>query len=136
MNELNIGEHIYLVKAEAKLDKWILKIKECKSEVKDWVLADRYEDDRGSHELFELLPDRTERDVTGWAENGNGSFIPYKDEKAMSLYDEDDEYVYFEFSMWSPDKDKAKEGVRKEVLQLLDDMKENVETIQKLVKEV
>lgn len=92
------------------------------AELKEYVLSDKYEDELGKHEVFELLPDRKEKIVTGWKNSHDGVAFVTNSTGVDSYVDDfygEDEFIEYYFGFHSTDKERAKMEVCKKISSLI-----------------
>ena len=121
---LNIGDSVYSVSASLFVNKYTFEVDSEQSSVKleEYILSDKYEDEFGKHEVFELLPNRKEKIVTGWKNSHDGeSFVANPIEVNSyvdDFYGEDDFIEYF-FNFTSTDRERAKTEVCKKISSII-----------------
>ena len=121
---LNIGDSVYVVDASLFINKYTFELdnKQSSVELREYVLSDKYEDELGKHEVFELLPDRKEKIVTGWENSHDGGALVANSTEVNSYVDDfygEDEFIEYYFGFNSTDKERAKMEVCKEISSLI-----------------
>lgn len=121
---INIGDSVYVVNASLFFNKYTFELdnKQSSVELKEYVLSDKYEDELGKHEVFELLPDRKEKIVTGWENSHDGVMFVTNSTEVDSYVDDfygEDEFIEYYFGFNSTDKERAKMEVCKEISSLI-----------------
>lgn len=110
---INIGDSVYVVAASLFINKYTFELdnKQSSVELKEYVLSDKYEDELGKHEVFELLPDRKEKIVTGWKNSHDGVAFDTNSTEVDSYVDDfygEDDFIEYYFGFNSTDKERAK----------------------------
>lgn len=121
---LNIGDSVYSVNASLFVNKYTFEIDDEQScvELREYILSDRYEDEFGKHEVFELLPDRKEKMVTGWENSHDGRRFVANSVEVDSYVDDfygEDAFIEYFFNFNSTDKERAKMEVCKKISSLI-----------------
>lgn len=121
---LNVGDSVYVVDASLFINKYTFELDNEQSsvELKEYVLSDKYEDELGKHEVFELLPDRKEKIVTGWKNSHDGVMFVTNSTEVDSYVDDfygEDDFIEYFFSFNSTDKERAKMEVCKKISSLI-----------------
>ena len=121
---LNIGDSVYVVNASLFINKYTFELDSEQSsvELKEYVLSDKYEDEFGKHEVFELLPDRKEKIVTGWENSHDGVMFVTNSTEVDSYVDDfygEDEFIEYYFGFNSTDKERAKTEVCKKISSII-----------------
>lgn len=130
---LNIGDSVYSVSASLFVNKYTFEVDSEQSSVEmdEYILSDKYEDEFGKHEVFELLPDRKEKIITGWENSDDGeSFVDNLDVESFvantvevksyveDFYGEGD-FIAYLFSFNSTDRERAKTEVCKKISSII-----------------
>lgn len=121
---LNIGDSVYVVNASLFINKYTFELDSEQSsvELKEYVLSNKYEDEFGKHEVFELLPDRKEKIVTGWENSHDGVMFVTNSTEVDSYVDDfygEDEFIEYYFGFNSTDKERAKTEVCKKISSII-----------------
>ena len=121
---LNIGDSVYVVNASLFINKYTFELDSEQSsvELKEYVLSDKYEDEFGKHEVFELLPNRKEKIVTGWENSHDGVIFVTNSTEVDSYVDDfygEDEFIEYYFGFNSTDKERAKTEVCKKISSII-----------------
>ena len=121
---LNIGDSVYSVSASLFVNKYTFEIDSEQSsvELEEYILSDKYEDEFGKHEVFELLPDRKEKIVTGWENSHDGeSFVanPVEVNSYVEDFYGEGDFIEYLFSFNSTDRERAKTEVCKKISSII-----------------
>lgn len=121
---INIGDSVYVVDASLFINKYTFELDNEQSsvELKEYVLSDKYEDELGKHEVFELLPDRKEKIVAGWKNSHDGVAFVTNSTGVDSYVDDfygEDAFIEYYFGFHSTDKERAKTEVCKKISSLI-----------------
>lgn len=121
---LNIGDSVYVVDASLFINKYTFELDSEQSsvELKEYVLSDKYEDEFGKHEVFELLPYREKKIVTGWENSHDGVLFVTNSTEVDSYVDDfygEDDFIEYFFKFNSTDKERAKTEVCKKISSII-----------------
>lgn len=138
---LNVGESLYKVDVVVHIEPHTLKIvkDDIKVNVWEYNLSNKYVNEFGEHEVFELLPGREEKIVTGWENNHDGRSIPCEmKEPTFSFEDFYGNRDYFEirYVMWNTDREIAKTMVYEKIQELVKNSEDTYESLSQIAEEI
>lgn len=139
--ELNIGDSIYKVEAAVNVEYCTLKVVagDVKVAVKEYVLSNKYNDEFGPHEVFELLPDKKETLITGWKDSHSGMFIPYNSTEPDFSCDDfygDEDFFELNWVMFTTNKEFAKNKIYEEIQKLVKNSEETSEMLKQIAEDI
>ena len=138
---LNVGESIYKAGVVVHIEPHTLKIvkDDIKINVWEYSLSNKYVNEFGEHEVFELLPDREEKIVTGWENNHDGRSIPCEMKEPEIRFDDfygDRDYFEIEYVMLSTDKELAKDKVYEKIQELVKNSEDTSKSLNQIANEL
>ena len=138
---LNVGESLYEAEVVVHIEPRTLKIvkDDIKVNVWEYNLSNKYVNEFGEHEVFELLPGREEKIVTGWENSHDGTSIPYETKEPIFsfeyFYGESD-YFELRYVMWSKDRKIAKTMVCEKIQELVKNSEDTYESLSQIAEEI